>query len=369
MNPATPLPEQRRASVRDVEQTILSRIARGDYPVGHRLPSCERLGRQLGANKNTVSKAYQALAAKGYTVSTPGRGTFVTGQASGAWGENMQAEIMTRLSEVMAQGATMGISADELEALALTAIRDRLPPVLNPASATSTATAPKLASWPASSGSRLATTIEPLVVADVPPARSADSFDLLAVNIAHLRAVESRLGRVEGTERSQVVPMVVMPNADTVTTVAELASGTRLLILSDTEEVLHTLEGVARGVNPAIHVSGLLSSSPRLDEVLSSADAVLVTRTAQRRLGRDLRASTVIVASFKLDEQSVLELAGRRTALQQAQLDRAVRPRPDATARSGPTRGATPHPTPDGRCVSRPEPNLPMTAVTLGGPR
>ena len=319
MNVATPLPEQRRASVRDVEQTILSRIARGDYPVGHRLPSCERLGRQLGANKNTVSKAYQALAAKGYTVSTPGRGTFVTGQASGAWGENMQAEIMTRLSEVMSQGATMGISADELEALALAAIRDRFrraEPRIGYVDCNRTE-ARELAR---ELGLSLATTIEPLVVSDVPPARSADSFDLLAVNIAHLRAVESRLGHGAGAGRSQVVPMVVMPTADTVTTVAELAAGTRLLILSDTEEVLHTLEGVARGVNPAIHVSGLLSSSPRLDDVLASADAVLVTRTAQRRLGHGLRAATVIVASFKLDEQSVLELAGRRAALQQAQL-------------------------------------------------
>jgi len=319
MDPAVTPPEQRRTSVRDVEQTILSRIARGDYPVGQRLPSCERLGRQLGANKNTVSKAYQALAAKGYTVSTPGRGTFVTGQASGAWGKNMQAEIMTRLSEVMAQGATMGISANELETLAQAAIRARFrraEPRIGYVDCNRT-DARELAR---ELGLALATTIEPLVVADVPPARSADSFNLLAVNIAHLRAVRSRLGRVDGAGQSQIVPMLVMPTADTVTTVAELAAGTRLLILSDTEEVLHTLEGVARGVNPAIHVSGLLSSSPRLEDVLASVDAVLVTRTAQRRLGRDLRASAVIVASFRLDEQSVLELAGRRTALQQAQL-------------------------------------------------
>ena len=114
--------DPRRASAR-VEQILLSRIARGEYPVGARLPSCERLGQDLGVNKNTVSKAYQGLARRGYTTSAPGRGTFVTRSPSGRWRQGLPPAAARHLRDAIAIASEQGLSSDELETLAVETIR------------------------------------------------------------------------------------------------------------------------------------------------------------------------------------------------------------------------------------------------------
>jgi DNA-binding transcriptional regulator YhcF (GntR family) len=49
----------RRNSVADIERIVLLRISTGVYRARNRIPNCEELAKELGANKNTVSKAYQ----------------------------------------------------------------------------------------------------------------------------------------------------------------------------------------------------------------------------------------------------------------------------------------------------------------------
>jgi DNA-binding transcriptional regulator YhcF (GntR family) len=317
MSPLTAT-DRRRASVHEMERIILSRVARGEYPMGSRLPTCERLGRELGANKNTISKAYQALARQGYTLSRPGRGTFVARRPDSAWDDDKATEVKKLLGDAILQASLSGLSADELEALALEAIRlhfkrgtVRVGYVdCNRLDARELGRELEAA---------LSSPVEPLVVADLVAdmLRPEDSFDVLAVNLAHLGAVERRLGRVRGN-RTAVVPIVALPDAETLTQVARLPAGTRLLVISDTEEVLHTLTGLARGVNPSAQVSALLSSDPHLETALEEADVALATRTAHRRVTAVRRGFPIIMASFKLDEQSVLELAERMATIRHA---------------------------------------------------
>jgi DNA-binding transcriptional regulator YhcF (GntR family) len=65
---------RRAVSWSEIERAILLRIARKDYTPGQRIPTCEALALELGANKNTVSKAYRSLAAKGYVLTRPASG-------------------------------------------------------------------------------------------------------------------------------------------------------------------------------------------------------------------------------------------------------------------------------------------------------
>ena len=162
----------------------------------------------------------------------------------------------------------------------------------------------------------LSVPVEPLVVEDIAArnAGGAGGFDLLGVNLAHVGAVERRLRRLGDSGRTAVVPIVALPDADTLTQVARLPGGTRLLAISDTEEVLHTLTGLARGVNPSADVSGVLSSDPGLAGALGGADTALVTRTAGRRVEAVARDVPIIVAEFRLDEQSVRQLDERLAA-------------------------------------------------------
>jgi len=53
-------------------------IAAGRLPRGARLPSTRALARQLAVSRNTVSMAYDELAASGLLSGAVGRGSFVT---------------------------------------------------------------------------------------------------------------------------------------------------------------------------------------------------------------------------------------------------------------------------------------------------
>ena len=52
-------------------------IASGQYPAGHRLPSTRQLAMITGLHRNTISKVYQSLEAKGLVESVAGSGIYV----------------------------------------------------------------------------------------------------------------------------------------------------------------------------------------------------------------------------------------------------------------------------------------------------
>lgn len=61
---------------------LRQRIVGGEWPVGHRLPTVEELGRQYGLAKITVRQALAILAQENLTVSERGRGTHVRGSGA-----------------------------------------------------------------------------------------------------------------------------------------------------------------------------------------------------------------------------------------------------------------------------------------------
>ena len=66
----TPIYEQVRDNYRNL---ILS----GVLPEGYKMPSVRELASELAINPNTIQRAYRELEAEGYTVSVPGKGSFV----------------------------------------------------------------------------------------------------------------------------------------------------------------------------------------------------------------------------------------------------------------------------------------------------
>jgi DNA-binding transcriptional regulator YhcF (GntR family) len=71
--PRTGRPQRRPSSWTEVEKAILLRIVSGVYEPGQQLPSSEQPATELGANKNTVSKANRSLAERGYLRTRAGR--------------------------------------------------------------------------------------------------------------------------------------------------------------------------------------------------------------------------------------------------------------------------------------------------------
>jgi GntR family transcriptional regulator len=302
----------RGTSVREVERAILSRIASGQYGVNARLPACERLGRELGANKNTVSKAYQALARRGYTVSRPGRGTFVLRRPRDSDRLDAMNEIRSLLAYAAEQADVAGLSRADLQSLAADAIdryfdrvRVRVGYVdCNRADASELGRELQVAS---------ATPVDPLILDDVlhDTARIVSRYDVLGVAIAHLHAVEHALRAVGSKDVPETIPIVAQPDPASLAKIARLKAGTRLLVVSDMPDMLAAQASMARSLNPRIEVSETLYRSPRRRDLQRGADVIL----GNRRFSAQQPELPVIEVAYQLDERSAALLAERVSAL------------------------------------------------------
>jgi GntR family transcriptional regulator/MocR family aminotransferase len=70
--------------VRQIARAIAAHVVAGRLPRGERLPGTRELSRVLGVHRNTVAGAYAELAAEGWIVAAPGKGSFVSGEIPAA---------------------------------------------------------------------------------------------------------------------------------------------------------------------------------------------------------------------------------------------------------------------------------------------
>ena len=110
-------PARRPSSWTDVEKAILLRIVSGVYEPGQQLPSCEQLAAEVGANKNTVSKAYRSLAERGYLRTRAGSGTFVARRPARADSDRAVADIANLLALVVQEAKMAGLQRQQFVTL------------------------------------------------------------------------------------------------------------------------------------------------------------------------------------------------------------------------------------------------------------
>lgn len=92
-------PYSRVPIYRQIEDRLIELILLGAYPEGSQLPSVRSLALELGANPNTVQKAYQELESQGVIRSAAGRGSFVAGK------EAAQAVLRRQATEALESAA------------------------------------------------------------------------------------------------------------------------------------------------------------------------------------------------------------------------------------------------------------------------
>ena len=61
-----------------VRDNFRALILSGALPPGYKMPSVRELAATLAINPNTIQRAYRELEAEGYTVSSPGKGSYVS---------------------------------------------------------------------------------------------------------------------------------------------------------------------------------------------------------------------------------------------------------------------------------------------------
>ena len=62
---------------KQIARWLRGRIESGELAPGRRLPTERQLQQELGVAATTTRRAYRLLAAEGYVITTPGRGTHV----------------------------------------------------------------------------------------------------------------------------------------------------------------------------------------------------------------------------------------------------------------------------------------------------
>lgn len=293
---------------------ILSRIANGRLEPGQRLPACTALAAEMRVNKNTVSRAYQSLAAEGYVSSRPGRGTFVAPLTSENARRMLRPRVeeslhlavqeaklagMTRLDFVAAAGA----AADHGFGLAELRIGyvDCVP---HDAAALS-----------GQLQAALGAPVAPLLLDDVlaDPGRTLSALDLVGVSMSHLGPVDAAR-RARGLHRPELVGLLALPDPAGLARIARLRAGTRVAVVCDQEPTLRTVLPLLEAYNHGLRLDGGLSTDAAwLAAAVEWAGVAVVTVSALDHLpgsGRDIH-TPVITLGFRLEPTSTEEMATR----------------------------------------------------------
>jgi DNA-binding transcriptional regulator YhcF (GntR family) len=303
-------PGRRPVSWTEVEKAILLRIVSGVYEPGQQLPSCSQLASEVGANKNTVSKAYRSLAERGYLRTRAGSGTFVARRPARSDSDQAVADVANLLALVVQEAKMAGLQRQQFLSLIDDSVARFYDPVrprvgfidCNRLDATTLSRDLQVA---------LSHPVEPLLIEEV-AARPADymaRFHILAMNLSHLAAVEQILRGAVPSGGAEIIGLLVPTDPESLTQVARLRPGTHLGIVCDLTATLEALGGLVRGYNPGITVSRCLSDDEvALVRLLDEVDVLLVTPSASARVRDCEPRSPIIEVSFKPDERSVHQL-------------------------------------------------------------
>jgi DNA-binding transcriptional regulator YhcF (GntR family) len=303
---------RRSVSWSEIERAILLRIARKEYMPGQRIPTCEALAVELGANKNTVSKAYRSLAERGYVLTRAGFGTFVSRRPLRLSVDRTLEGVTGLLSLAVQEAKLSGLGqaqfrhfVDDVVSKAYEQAGPRIGFIeCNRRDAVMLSRDLQLAVGHA---------IEPLLIDAVlaAPDRFLDEFDILAVNITHLAAVEGTLGTRSGDDgRAQIVGMHIPIDPESLLHVARLRTGTRVGIVCDLKQTLVSLTGMVDGYNPGLRVQGCLTRErPSIAKLLKASDVLLCTPSAAERMNVTDAPIPIVTLAFRPDTRSVEQLA------------------------------------------------------------
>ena len=101
-----------RPIYQQVKEGFCRLILSGARPPGYKLPSVRELSTSLTINPNTIQRAYRELEQEGYTVSVPGKGSFVCDGDQAA--KARRQELMERFRQTVREMEQLGVSRSQL---------------------------------------------------------------------------------------------------------------------------------------------------------------------------------------------------------------------------------------------------------------
>jgi len=291
----------------EIARMLESRIHSGEYAAGTQLPTVRELAQELGVNKNTVVRAYQALEHEGYLEVTQGRGAFVrqrdvvTDGVNGRW----QAQADRLVQEARRRGLD--------KAGALRELRESVNRVYGAGDlriAFVECNTPDIEEM----GGQLRTAVghgmEGVFLHDIldQPVKVAARYDLIVTTFIHLSEVSRAL---DSQAVEKVVGVHAMPTHDDLLRIARLHAMV-IGLVCEFPNTMDSLTHIIKTYHPSATVlSALIDDEARLRSLLSKSDALIVTRSCADRVAALQPAAPVITVSFSIDQQSVDFLRSR----------------------------------------------------------
>jgi DNA-binding transcriptional regulator YhcF (GntR family) len=303
---------QRPTNWADLERALLFRLASGSYAPGERLPTCEELAADFGVNKNTASKAYRALAERGYLRTVRGRGTFVVRRPARPELPESVEGVKNLLNLLLQEAKLAGLSkvqllelVDAAAAQVFQSARLRVAYVeCNLVEATAVSRDLQ---------QRLGYPMKPLLLHEI----GADSqgvcarFDLLVVNLAHLQELEAHLMHAAPSAKPEIVGLLLSPDPETLTEVARLRPGIHVGVVCDVPASAQKLTAMIAAYNTGIKVTSCVTEREQdVRKLLRSVDVVVAGISSAAHLAEYRPQVPVIRVTWnRLEERSVRELA------------------------------------------------------------
>jgi len=101
-------------SAHEVRDLVIDRMMHGIYPLGSKLPTTLELARETGVHKNTIAKAYHALADLGLITLKQGRGTFVSSLVGPENRKTIATQVQTQIADLLRKARGFGLSEEEI---------------------------------------------------------------------------------------------------------------------------------------------------------------------------------------------------------------------------------------------------------------
>ncbi len=95
--------------IKQVEENVMI----GAMGAGDRMPSVRQISINLSINPNTVQKAYTELDRRGIIITVPGKGSFISENASQILGESSRSKL-EELSKLIKELAYAGVTKEEI---------------------------------------------------------------------------------------------------------------------------------------------------------------------------------------------------------------------------------------------------------------
>jgi DNA-binding transcriptional regulator YhcF (GntR family) len=290
----------------ELKHSLIHKILAGQYPVGSRLPSCRDLARDLGVNRNTVSKVYRELAEEGFVKIVRGVGAVVTRRQSAA--TTPPPSIQEHIQVAAREARLLGMGRDEF-LKTVVEVANNLFQTTHPTIAFVECNQQDAISLAREVEAEVSSPLQPVLLSDLErdPRAIVSAYDLICTTLYHLSAVTKAVGQAE----DRIIAIHAPPDPDTLLDIARLDPKTRVGIICEEPTTQQYLTSAVAMVFPGETMSCLVADSKCLAELARSAEVVIDVPSCHEKVVRLFPTTPILTVRFRVDSKSVAPLRER----------------------------------------------------------